>query len=264
MATRPRDQHQIALTKAQAAPLDYVVPNAQAIVPLAVNATFDGSGATGNWLPVLELYSDSGQVIARTFPSSPIDAGGSAECTFAPFLRDAGGGAGSGVVSQARYSTHDADPDQSVGAGGQAYVQWYNFAASDTSIFGSAQRAAPTVRTNTAGDDVVWVNAKGIYVMLCGLLWDGLATRGQVECMDGGGADHHHALPNNYRQTTDFGVGTPVRWTYDSCAYFVNAIPSGLHVSAINGDSTPRSITDVYLSVLYLGASAPETVVYGT
>lgn len=90
-------QVQLAIGDVQPAPLDYVVPGAQEISPVAVNATFDGTSAVTAWLPALELISDSGHVISRTFPASSVAAGGTAEVTFAPFLRQA---AAAGAATQ--------------------------------------------------------------------------------------------------------------------------------------------------------------------
>jgi len=49
------DQVQIVVPTVESAPLDYTVPPHQAISPLAVNATFDGTGAGSAFLPTLEL-----------------------------------------------------------------------------------------------------------------------------------------------------------------------------------------------------------------
>lgn len=79
-----------------AAPQAYSVPNATEIIPRAVNATFDGSGAAGSFLPTLEIISDGGVVIARIPCDTTVAAGDSAEVTFAPFLRAASGSASAG------------------------------------------------------------------------------------------------------------------------------------------------------------------------
>lgn len=71
------------------APQAYEVPNATEIIVKAVTATFDGSGAAGNFKPTLEIVSDGGVVMARVPCETEVSAGGSAEVTFAPFLRAA-------------------------------------------------------------------------------------------------------------------------------------------------------------------------------
>lgn len=68
-----------------AAPQTYAVPNATEIIPRAINATFNGAGTAATWVPVVEIISDGGVVIARCPCSTSVAAGGSAECSFYPF-----------------------------------------------------------------------------------------------------------------------------------------------------------------------------------
>ena len=82
-----------------AAPQSYTVPNATEIVPRVVNATFDGSGAAGSFLPTLEIVSDGGVVIARCPTASAVGAGGSAEVSFFPNGDNAAGAGTSAITS---------------------------------------------------------------------------------------------------------------------------------------------------------------------
>ena len=67
------------------APYTYTIPGSTAFSLLAVRATFDGTGAGGAFLPTVQLFSDSGVLMAqRTAPS--VAATASADVTFAPFL----------------------------------------------------------------------------------------------------------------------------------------------------------------------------------
>lgn len=74
---------QIIAVNAQPTPLDYVVAGAQEIVPKAVYASFDGSGAGGDFLPVLQIISDSGHIVASC-PAAKVAAGASADVTWFP------------------------------------------------------------------------------------------------------------------------------------------------------------------------------------
>lgn len=71
---------------ADASPKTYVIPSSLAFNPTAVTALFNGTAAASSYLACLSLYSSDGLLLARTFPSSPVLAGGSAEVTYAPFL----------------------------------------------------------------------------------------------------------------------------------------------------------------------------------
>ena len=75
-----------------------IVPESTAAVPFAVTpsniteakmiaayAEWDGTGASGNFLPCLAIYSNAGVRLGRVFPSSPVTAGDSAVVTYAPF-----------------------------------------------------------------------------------------------------------------------------------------------------------------------------------
>jgi hypothetical protein len=68
-----------------AVPFEYQLAPGEAIALSSVAAEFDGSGAGGSFLPALGLYAQSGELLARTFPSSAVTAGASAEVTFSPF-----------------------------------------------------------------------------------------------------------------------------------------------------------------------------------
>lgn len=67
-------------------PLDYDVPNAQEIIPLAVTATVNGTGAAGAFIPTLEIIGAGGVVIARCPLGSTIAAGASVDASWFPHV----------------------------------------------------------------------------------------------------------------------------------------------------------------------------------
>lgn len=67
-----------------AVPLDYTVPTGTEIVPRVVSASFDGSAATGPFVPTLDVISPQGNVVARCPLCSTIAAGGSAFVSWFP------------------------------------------------------------------------------------------------------------------------------------------------------------------------------------
>ena len=77
---------QILATGVEAAPSDVVIPDSAEIQPKSVRATFNGSGAGSAFLPTLVLVSDAGHEAWRIPTAVPVEAGGSAEVTWAPFL----------------------------------------------------------------------------------------------------------------------------------------------------------------------------------
>ena len=64
------------------APEDYTIPDSLEIVPLAVRASFDGTGASGAFYPTLEFVAPGGVVIAECPCFTTIAAGGSADVTW--------------------------------------------------------------------------------------------------------------------------------------------------------------------------------------
>lgn len=84
----PTDQVLINLPQIQAVPLNYVLPAASELLLQAATATFDGTAAGTSFLPCMQIIGPGG-VVAATFvdPSVSVQAGGSAEVTFGPFLR---------------------------------------------------------------------------------------------------------------------------------------------------------------------------------
>jgi hypothetical protein len=86
-------EQQITDMGTKAAPSTRTTKQSERFELLAVNATFTGTGAASAYLPCVEVISDSGAVVSRTFAAS-VAAGSSAEVTFAPFLRDPTQGGG--------------------------------------------------------------------------------------------------------------------------------------------------------------------------
>lgn len=71
----------------------YTVPGADTIEPLAASVTFDGTGAASSFLPCLSFYSQSGNLLSRTFPPGvQVLAGASAEVSYLPLGLSASSG----------------------------------------------------------------------------------------------------------------------------------------------------------------------------
>lgn len=84
-----------------AAPQTYDTPGAAVLDLQAVTATFDGTNASGDFLPAVQLLDSSGHVMATTV-GGVVAAGDSAEYTFAPFLRATPAAAGSYTTDKLR------------------------------------------------------------------------------------------------------------------------------------------------------------------
>ncbi len=99
-----------------------IVPQSVAAVPFSVTpatgteaklitvyAEWNGAAASGNFLPCLAIYDNSGVRLGRVFPSSTVTAGDSAVVTYAPFPGGIGTKAASGSGYQFNTGTYGAD-----------------------------------------------------------------------------------------------------------------------------------------------------------
>lgn len=107
----------------------YTVPGADTIEPLAASVSYDGSGASGDFMPCLSIYSQDGHLISRTFPQASVAAGASAEVSFIPFVPPASGAAAGGGI---QFDTEPQSGDwlyvETTGAGPAVAGQPYGFA----------------------------------------------------------------------------------------------------------------------------------------
>ena len=136
---------QIKALGTSAAPLSYTVPGAQEIVLKSLYASFDGSAAVSGWYPGIRILAPGGGVVGEYKALESVVAGGSADASFAPFLR-------APQVAQAEFIFNVAELGFT-GSGAQATtythtVQFNQMTAADA-IFVSVQ--APSVPAAATG-----------------------------------------------------------------------------------------------------------------
>lgn len=78
------------------APFEYTVPGSLEIRPDTASATFDGTGAGGDFLACLTFISPEGSRLCRMFNPNPVKAGDVAEVTFIPPFGAAASSSGTG------------------------------------------------------------------------------------------------------------------------------------------------------------------------
>lgn len=66
-------------------PASFVLPPGFDMQLVSVSAEYDGSGASGSFLPCLSILSQDNKLIGRYFPSQTLAIGDSGEVTFGPF-----------------------------------------------------------------------------------------------------------------------------------------------------------------------------------
>lgn len=108
----------------QAAPKAYTLAQSQELQVKAFRAAIDGSAAASSFLPTLQLIAPSGAVMWESAPTTPVAAGGSADCSWFPGGDlETAGGSGSGAGLTVLYDSGYLGADQAsidTGAGGIA------------------------------------------------------------------------------------------------------------------------------------------------
>src|SRR6185437_17037941 len=114
---------QLTALQSEPAPLDYVVPQSAVVRVKSVHALFTDNGAGGDWLPAVQLISDSGHTIAiASDQGAKVTAGGDAHGSFFPGAAKGAAsstptGAGVAVAEMWFSQPQFADPMVSVPAG---------------------------------------------------------------------------------------------------------------------------------------------------
>lgn len=91
----------VTVPGSQSAPLATTLAPGFEIILKAAFASFNGSGSASAFLPCLRILDPSGHVVGQYVTDSTVAAGSSADVSFAPFLRAASGGSGSGITTVA-------------------------------------------------------------------------------------------------------------------------------------------------------------------
>src|SRR5438309_1208219 len=97
----PRDT-QILRSAVAAAPKDYTIDKNVELTLRSVHAQFKDNGAASDWLPCVDLISDSGHTIARcSDPAVKVTAGDDAEVSWFPGVKPAAAATASGGATYA-------------------------------------------------------------------------------------------------------------------------------------------------------------------
>jgi hypothetical protein len=157
------------------------VPNAQEILLRSVNAEFDGSGASGPFIPAVVLEGPGGVVMARAAdPSIVIAAGSSGEVSWFPGVKN-GGAAGGGIAAIAQgwfNNPSNGDPEVTVPTGAGYNVPWAHTYTSDSSYFGFA------TTTNT-DDTIELAKANTLYLIFGAFAWESAGYPVQMSVAQG-------------------------------------------------------------------------------
>lgn len=162
----PRDT-QVFLGATKDAPKDYTIDKNVELILHSVHAQFRDNGAGGDWLPCVDLISDSGHTIARCCdPGVVVTAGDDAEVTWFPDVKPAAAAAPTNSVlayAQGFSSQSGGDGVQSVLAGASANGSHAHVATTD----GTRLSWSTSVTTN----DTLSLHGPGTFLVWTSALW---------------------------------------------------------------------------------------------
>lgn len=200
----------------EAAPADWIPPAPLEIIPRTAFATFDGKNAAGEFLPCLEIISDSGHTVCFCVPEVTVAAGASAIVSFFP-----GGAVGEDTSGS---STASGTVEQILSPLGTISI------ASASGPITSIDLPASGVAAGTYGDSgnvaQVTVNAEGVVTAVSAV---SIAGGGSVVGSDGWVPDTNaptFATANSFTAgasdlTAVYSVGTRIKLTQTTVKYFV-------------------------------------------
>jgi hypothetical protein len=150
------------------APVVYTVPGSSEIIPLSAYADFDGTSASGTFVPVLIFRDQAGNIIGQSQASTSVAAGASASMSWFPGVKAAAAAAAasSGIPVAIAYSNTAgvtiASSALNTYVSLQDGVNGAGFATTSSSVFANASS------TSFNGSAVfgIQINAAGTYEIL--------------------------------------------------------------------------------------------------
>lgn len=238
---------QILVTGSADAPAGYVVPNTVDLIPKAVSCILDGTGASSDFVPVLEVISDGGVVVAQS-PGSTVTAGGSVEQSWFPRVgATAQAVAGSGVP----FMTYQTLSATVTGVNTPAYMDGQTFSPD---VSGVMAKASTVIGGNTYHG--VSQLAAGMYLVMAAAQGSGTTTGDLVEfapASGGGTALSGWIQGNDEFRTVDLGALGNIA-SYVSYLSEVDSPPTTAEIFALTNHSSANGHAVATVAYFYLGA----------
>lgn len=160
------------------APADWDIPKNLVLSPQIVYASFNGSAATGSYIPTLEVVSDSGHVIGEFPQDVTVAAGASCDATWSPFLSTTPASSGLATTETSisllgeTFSTNGGSLGNNGTSGGALYTTVFPFVfPAGTTITGVTQyQSGATAGTGTGNVSFGLCDATGKILTTTGLL----------------------------------------------------------------------------------------------
>jgi hypothetical protein len=142
----PTADVQVLVTGTAAAPATFTIPGNGQLQPKAIFASYDGSGAGGNFLPALKIISDGGELVGIYPTDTQVVAGASADVSWFPRLAGAGGGGGGGATLKDKAAIYGDNGSITLVAGVPKNIGW-QLAAGDA-LLDLTTPTAPAIITS--------------------------------------------------------------------------------------------------------------------
>lgn len=252
---------QILVTGSADAPAGYTVPNTAEIIPKALSCVFDGTGASGDFVPVLEIVSDGGVVVAQS-KGSTVTAGGSVEQTWFPRV----GGTSTATPAASAYLETQTSKTFTGSVGFDATWEFFN--TTDTTVFGTNLFASPTTLPphNTTGDVNLVLLQKGCYVVECAVQWHSGQTDFFAELGHGNTVYQTGLYPSPIEAlaSSDAPGGIASEMVTQSIRLFTVEFPPGYTLIQMQGVGATTYTVDSYSMVAHWlgGGVGADTSVY--
>lgn len=232
------------------APSTWTLPDALTVTLGALHATYDGTGAAGNFVPTVKIVSDSGHTVMTVVQDTTVTAGQTADASWAPFLRTATSTAPTTGTNKA---LHLFTNTGTVVAANSATTLSFDVVSSfDSTVYA----------THTTGGRVDQVNLKkqGVYA-ITGIM-DWVSYTGLVKTIMWNLSQFSYAISFYGESTVYANVG--VQDPYPKVSYtitvpdvssFGDTLPLDLQFWVLQDSAGNRTVNFVYWDFQYLGGT---------
>jgi len=230
-------------------PADWTIDTAHVYTLGAVYAEFDGTGAGGDFIPVLEVISDSGHKVVAVPGDDTVTAGDTAQQTWAPRLRHIGSSTPSaGSIKAIHLETTTAI---TVVPGNDRTITFDVVSGFDTSVF--------TVATSGGRVTRVFLHQQGVYAFMQWLDWGSVAGIVKATLYNLNSIDTIATFPTTMPNDPGTHIGMPVMNSYTrtvpDVAPFGDGLPTWFEFW-VSLDAPGNHVTNiVYWDIQYLGAT---------
>lgn len=229
---------QILVTGSEDAPAGYTVPNTVEIIPKAVNCTLDGTGASGNFVPLLQVISDGGVIVAES-PGATVTAGGSVKQSWFQGALGASQALSTQIVRAWGLNT----TTQSVSAGTTKSSAFTTVRTSDSNYVSWS--------TGVSTNDTITLHGVGWAQLACSCSWpSGTKVDFRINSPSGYNVFAQDGFNSMSGFATDLILGLPTLMNF-AWIDTTSATTTTLHVGMTNADASASGPDTAYVGIMF-------------